>query len=102
MIFDFKRKGFKTLAAGNGVEALALLESNAVDLVISDIQMPGGNGVELLKQVRVRNAAIPVLLFITGFSDLTLEEAYALGADATLCKPFSRKELMDRVMRAIE
>lgn len=98
---DFQRKGYITLCASNGTEAFELVKSKNVDLILSDIRMPGGDGVKLLTDVKNFNHAIPVLMFMTGFADLSLEEAYDMGADAVFSKPFNRKSLMEAVSGAL-
>ena len=101
LVFDFKRKGFNVLDAGNGADAFELVKKNKIDVVLTDVRMPGGDGVELLDRVKAQNPAIPVVMFITGFADLTLEDAYDKGADAVFAKPFDRKALMAAVVKAV-
>lgn len=100
--FDLKRKGYQVLQATNGLQALEVVENNVVNLVISDVRMPGGSGVELLEKLKEKNAFFPVLMFISGFSDMTPEEAYDKGAEAVFAKPFDRKLLHGAVVRCLE
>ncbi len=99
IVFDFKRKGFQVLEAENGKQAFDIVQSQKVDVVISDVQMPGGNGIELLDKIKEYNSAIPVVMFITGFADITLEDAYDKGVEAVFSKPFDRKALLSAVLR---
>jgi uncharacterized protein (TIGR02266 family) len=99
--FDLKRRGYKVLAAASGREAIGLVMEEPIDMVISDIRMPDGDGVELLKKIKEHNYRIPVLIFITGFADLTLEDAYDFGADAVLSKPFDRSEFFSTIDKAL-
>jgi len=101
LIFDFKRRGFQVLDAGNGKDAFELVKSGKVDIVLTDVRMPGGDGVELLDRVKERNPTVPVVMFITGFADLALEDAYDKGADAVFAKPFDRKSLIGTVINAV-
>lgn len=89
-----------TAAGGN--EALKLLENNEINLVLSDVNMPNGNGIELLEEIKRRNAFLPVVMFITQYGDISLEEAYNKGADAVFAKPFARKALFEVVTRVIQ
>jgi response regulator RpfG family c-di-GMP phosphodiesterase len=90
-------------------EAFALLGKQEVDLVISDIMMPGRSGVELLRDLKKVNPDIAVLM-ITGLSDMnTAMECVHLGADDYITKPFginrvvlTVKNLIDRRNLAIE
>jgi len=100
--FDFRRKKFHVLTAASGREAFGIVEKEKIDIVLSDVRMPDGDGVELLDKIKARDAALPVVMFITGFADITLEEAYDKGVDAIFSKPFDRKALMDAVLRAIQ
>lgn len=101
IIFQFKREGFNVLSASNGKEAFEIIKSNKIDAVVSDIQMPGGNGIDLLKDVKNYDVEIPVLVFITAFADITEDEAYDLGANAIFSKPFDRKQLVKCIKEAV-
>ena len=65
----FRKHGFEAAAAAGTEEALAFLGKNPVDVVISDINMPGANGFELLRQVKQRHPAIEVVL-VTGYGTI--------------------------------
>lgn len=99
--FDFTRKGFNVLLAESGVEALGLVQANKIDLIISDIRMPGGDGVTLLEKIRITHPHVPALIFVTGFSDITEAECIAKGALQVIAKPFDRKALMNAVFGAL-
>ncbi len=101
IVFDFNRKGFQVLEASSGNKALEIVKKTKVDIVLTDVRMPDGSGVDLLNQLRQLNPGLPVVMFITGFADLTLEDAYDKGADAVFSKPFDRKALMASVMKAV-
>ena len=102
MVYDFKRRGFNVLDASNGTQAFEIVKKTKVDIVLTDVRMPGGDGVELLDHIKAYNPELPVVMFITGFADITLEEAYDKGVDAVFAKPFDRKALLTAVMNAIE
>ena len=85
----------RALCAENGREAARIVAANKVDLIISDVRMPVMDGIALLKQINERPTPRPRLIFITGFSDLTLREAYDMGAEAILEKPIKREELLE-------
>lgn len=100
--FEFELVGASVLSASNGKEALDMVKKNNIDVVVSDIRMPGGDGVELLETLRNMNPRSPSLLFMTGFADITLEDAYDKGAVAMFGKPFNRKELIDAVSMSVK
>jgi response regulator RpfG family c-di-GMP phosphodiesterase len=95
--------GFECREAGSGVEALAQLQSNAVVIVLSDLRMPHMDGVELLKQIRVRYPDVAVLL-ATGVSDVDVAvSCLNMGAMDYITKPFnSLEDVRARVAKALE
>jgi two-component system, OmpR family, response regulator len=97
----FKLHGANVHSARNGQEALTILENNAIDLVISDIQMPIMDGKELLKKIRAKNSKVPIVLLATGQSLLTEKEALSLGAAGLITKPIGTRDLLDKVSSVI-
>src|SRR4051794_40528673 len=69
---EFEYQGLKTLMAAGGEKALGTLKRESVDAIVSDIRMPDGSGIDLLRAVRECFYDRPPLIFISGFSDLTL------------------------------
>jgi CheY-like chemotaxis protein len=102
IVSDFKRKGYNVLDAVNGHDALAIIEKQKIDVVLTDVKMPNGDGVELLERIKARNKILPVVMFITGFADITLEDAYDKGVEAVFSKPFDRKALAEAVARVTQ
>lgn len=102
IVRDFTRRGYRVLAARNGAEALAIVKEQPVDIVLSDVRMPGGDGIELLKKLKDLSPATPVFMFITGFADMSLEQAYDWGAEAVFEKPFDRAALFKAVGDALQ
>src|SRR4051794_4953181 len=94
IVFDFKRKGFTVMSAENGIKAFEIVKATKIHLVISDMRMPGGDGMSLLEEIRKYDPQIPTVIFITGFADVTEAECLAKGARKVLAKPFDRKVLM--------
>jgi len=97
-----EREGYETVEAKNGQEALQLFETSIFDLVISDIQMPGVNGIELLAGIMKLTPEVPVLM-ITAFA--TAEQAVdaiKLGAFHYFTKPFNNDEIRALVRNALE
>ncbi len=92
-----RHKGHTVETASNGIDAAAKLENSAagVQAVITDLKMPGMDGIELLHHVRRTKPAIPVIL-LTAFGTVqTAVEAMKAGADDFLVKPFSHQALDD-------
>lgn len=91
---EFQDMGATVLSAENGRVAAELARSHKVDIIISDIRMPGGDGVELLKSVREMYPQSPPHVFlVTGFSDLSQSQAIAMGAQGMISKPFNLVQL---------
>ena len=90
----------KVLEAANGFEALRVLPREPVDLVITDINMPEINGLELVSFVKGNDQyrAIPLIIVSTEGSDKDREKGMQLGADAYVVKPFEPDELRDVVV----
>lgn len=101
-----KMSGFEVetfLQAGNGIEALDVLAEQKVDLVLSDINMPTMDGMQLLKKIKVDEVieALPVVMVSTEGSLERQEEAKNMGADGYLKKPFAPedvRELLEGIM----
>jgi CheY-like chemotaxis protein len=83
-------------------EALAIMDSRPVDIILTDLMMPETDGLEFLKMMRERDPNIPVIM-ITGYATInTALEATNLGAFDYVAKPFTRSELNSVVRRASE
>lgn len=89
----------EVVEAASGFDALRLLPRGPYDLVITDINMPDINGLELVQFMRKNehHGATPVLLISTQSSERNKERGLALGANAYLAKPFSPEELCEVV-----
>lgn len=100
LAFSFGRKGYKVLTASNGKEAFAIIQSQPVDVVVSDIRMPDGDGIELLDHTKERHPGTPIILLVTGFADVTTEEAHNKGAEALFSKPFDLN-MLEQVIQTL-
>ncbi|MDI6775532.1 MAG: response regulator [Verrucomicrobiota bacterium] len=93
--------GFDVVSASSGNEALDLFKPGAFDLLVTDIHMEPMNGVELLKQVRLRDADIPVIV-VSGYQDVgSAAQAMKEGAFDYIEKPFHINELLATIKRAL-
>lgn len=98
----FERDGHKVGAAVGGQSALELLRANDFDLLISDVKMPDMNGIELLRAARELTPDLAVVM-MTAFATVdTAREAFKLGADDFIQKPFDIDELKLIVAKALE
>ena len=83
--------GYKVSDAANGIEAAALLEGDPIDLIVSDLDMPGLDGFALLETVRARKDTrhVPFVVITSHDEFASIERAYALGATSFLSKPLN-------------
>ena len=98
------REGFEVAVAHDGTEALSRLTepaaAHAAELVVLDVMLPGRNGLDVLRALRAREIAPPVLMLTARGDDVDRIVGLELGADDYLAKPFNPRELVAR-MRAI-
>jgi signal transduction histidine kinase/CheY-like chemotaxis protein len=94
---------YRIVTASNGHQALEKIIDKLPDLILSDIMMPGMDGVELLKRIKSNpeTSSIPVMLLSARAGEESRIEGYDVGADDYLIKPFSAKELQARVKAQI-
>lgn len=93
--------GYHALGAKDGEEAMSLVKSDSLDLVIADVRMPKMNGLSLLKNLKNMNPCLPVLI-ITGYNfTYTKEQAMQSGADGFLAKPFRIGKIEELMRKAL-
>jgi CheY-like chemotaxis protein len=93
-------EGHHVSGAASGEEAVRLCQGVTFDLVITDIVMPGMNGLDLISFLRRFHPNLPILAF-SGASETLLDEASARGATRVLVKPFSSDELLATVNKIL-
>lgn len=87
--------------AGDGASAVDRLRSSQYDLLLTDIRMPGMDGLAVIREARRYHPGLPVII-ITGYStESTAIEALNLGVSAYITKPFQRHQVLSRVARAL-
>jgi CheY-like chemotaxis protein len=97
IIENLELSGFEAITAESGQQALSLLESQHVDLVLSDIKMPNGSGIDLLNGIKANNLHLPVILIISDYSELSDADVYDLGVEAILTKPINFNLLEQKI-----
>ena len=91
------RNGYVALGASDAAQALVMLEKEAVDLIISDVMMPGMDGFEFVRQLRDAKMTLPVMM-ITAKSDIKDKQSgFLAGADDYMVKPVDLQEMLLRV-----
>lgn len=96
-IVDELKKHFQVDKTSDGEEALYLINENVYDLVVLDVMLPGINGMEILKKVRVNNEDVLVIILTAKESLDNKVEAFTIGANDYLTKPFYMEELVARI-----
>lgn len=101
--FALEPKGYRVLHAGDGQEGLAALKSNAVHMIITDLNMPNMNGIEMIRAVRGDRAldGIPVVLLTTESQKERMLEGKQAGAAGWIVKPFDEEKICAVVSRMI-
>ncbi len=96
--------GFFVVEAGNGFEALKTLPTRRFDLIITDINMPDINGLELIGFVKTNPAYrdIPLVIVSTEKTEADVKRGLALGAAGYVVKPFTKADLMAAVEKVLE
>jgi two-component system, chemotaxis family, chemotaxis protein CheY len=94
---------FETAEAASGFEALKMLPQQEYDLIITDINMPDINGLELINFVRsnARYTHVPIIIVSTEKSEEDKKRGMALGATAYVTKPFKSAELQEAILKII-
>jgi CheY-like chemotaxis protein len=98
----FEPRGFRTLLASNGEEALAIVRSEPVHLLLLDMHMPKLTGLETIRRVKEFQLRLPCILISAALDDGLIREAHLAEAFSVLPKPISRRQLnlvVDRALR---
>src|SRR5918911_4493853 len=97
---NLRARGFNVLEAANGLEALALWDTEQVHLLILDIMMPRMDGLEVCRRVRERST-VPIIVLTALDEEQDKVAAFDRGADDYLTKPFGVAELLARVQAVL-
>jgi two-component system, chemotaxis family, chemotaxis protein CheY len=102
--FTLIREGYDVVEAANGEDAIKRLDSDKIDMVITDLNMPRMNGLELLKKVREDPAKkfMPIIMLTTESDRDTVLEGKASGVTGWIIKPFTPDKLIEVVKRVMK
>ena len=97
--FLMRKNGYQVGIARNGTEALAAIDQTPFDLVLLDIMMPDVDGLQVCRQLRQRpdRASTKVIFLSAKSREADVQQGYAAGADLYIPKPFSTRQLMEKV-----
>lgn len=95
--------GFEVIEAADGQEALATLDGQGVDLIITDVNMPGMDGISVVREIRHRphTKCTPVLILTTESAPELKQAGRAAGATGWIVKPFSPQQLWQVIARVL-
>ena len=97
LVYHLADLGYATKHFSDGLKAKAYLSDGKYDLVILDIMLPGCNGLDICRDLRQKNQAIPIMLLTSLDSETDRVVGLELGADDYLTKPFSMRECQARI-----
>jgi CheY-like chemotaxis protein len=100
-VANLELEGFEVVGATGAAEALAAIRTQRFDLVLSDVRMPGMDGVELFRRIRQIDRDVPVVLMTAFALEGLVEEALREGAFAVLPKPLPVDQLLRSISRAL-
>jgi len=98
----FEPRGFHTLAAGNGEEAIDIVKRETVHLVLLDIHMPKLSGLETLQRLKEFRAMLPCILLSAQLDDLIIEQARLADAFSVLSKTVTMSQITGAVRLALQ
>jgi len=98
---EFQYLGADVFVASSILVAQDILKDQKIDLVISDIRMPGGSGVELLDFVKKIPNSKTAMILISGFADFSIQEALIKGVDGYISKPFQLDDIISSASKCL-
>ena len=101
--YTLRQEGYEVLEAADGLEALAKIESAAVHMLITDLNMPKMDGIELIKRVRAlpNSGCMPIIMLTTELQEAKKQEGKAAGATGWIVKPFKPEQLVAVVRKVL-
>ena len=95
--FPLEREGYRVLGATSGEDGLRAVEAERPDLVLLDLMLPGMDGIEVCRRLRVLSATLPIIMLTARDDEVDKVLGLEIGADDYVTKPFSLAELRSRV-----
>ena len=99
---DLTDQGFSVALAHNAEEAVEVLTARSIDVMLTDLRMPGGDGIDLLENIRTISARTRAILMSGYASARDYQRAIECGAVRVLCKPFTSSELLQAIRQAVD
>lgn len=100
--FRLEKEGYTLLLAGNGIEAIQLIEDHNPDLILSDIMMPYISGLEVISHLRnILNINTPIIVFSSAGQEEMVLKAFEMGATNFMSKPLNINELIIMIKKTL-
>ncbi|MBN2656437.1 MAG: response regulator [Spirochaetales bacterium] len=101
--FVLQQEGFETIEAADGAEGLEKIKGSAVDMVVSDVNMPNMDGITMVSKIRelADFRFIPIIILTTESQSSKMEEGKAAGATGWIVKPFTSEKLLAVVKKLL-
>ncbi|MBP9186097.1 MAG: response regulator transcription factor [Bacteroidia bacterium] len=99
--FRLKKDGYQVTPCANGREGIEAIENNKYDLVLTDLMLPFNNGLEVVSKLKSISKETPIIVLSNIGLEQVVLDAFNLGADDYMTKPFSPNELSVRVKRLL-
>lgn len=101
--FKLTKDGYEVIVAEDGRKALEILkQEETIQLVITDLMLPYVTGIELIEYIRKNTPTLPIIVLSTSNQEEIITDAFMMGVNDFITKPFSPNELSLRVKRTIE
>lgn len=97
VLYNVEQNGYKGLAAEDGLQGLAMARTEKPDLILLDIMLPGKNGYDICKELRMEGAKTPIIMLTAKNEEIDKVLGLEFGADDYVSKPFGVRELMARI-----
>lgn len=101
LAFYLKRRFKRVDVAGNGQKGLALFQANHYDVVLTDVMMPIMDGLEMARQIKALNPAVPVIVISAYSDDASRKRAAEAGTDEFLPKPFYPEKVCEAIYKCV-
>jgi two-component system response regulator PilR (NtrC family) len=91
-------KGFHVQTATSFKDAMCIVNKSKIDVVVTDVQMPGGTGIDLLHEINKMEGWKPAVFLVSAFTKLSVQDSHQLGAVDLLDKPIDYDRLGERIV----
>ncbi len=99
--FKLTKEGYEVTTAIDGRSAMEELETNSFDLILTDLMLPFVSGIQLIEHIKKNYPTIPIIVLSTATQEDIITDAFNMGVDDFISKPFSPNELTLRVKRSL-